>query len=535
MNKQIKVKPNVHRLIQFLSFIEDGEFKIPTFQRDFVWGNKEKLELFDSISKEYPIGSILLWKPKTSFENKSNIGPYEMVHNNDSNFFYILDGFQRLSTLFGCLTNPEKTKLEVDKPDFVKNFSIFYDLKEEEFKMRQSNSITDIPIYLLIDTFDFLDYVENLRTQIESTEEANLYIERAKNLSSTLIDYQIPSIEVYGGNIKDAVDIFSRVNSKGVEISSDWMLSALTSNEEDDFNLGSEFEKLLIELKEYNFGNIKREILVQCIQSSFGKIYFDQKIEDLPKNQNFRDLSLKTIKSIKKAIQFLFENLLVVNKKLLPYTNQLIFLTQFFNHVEVPSDIQREKLKKWFWITTYSNYFTIFSLSKIRLAFNQFKLFIANEIENPVYYEKKDQKFATADLPKSVTAGSVRSKALQLFLLNMAHNFKPVKVADIETFKLVPLFKKDRSHASIVPLLIYAKSSVLNIDFNYNKQNDLSYVLKGLVYTDIYDKYFMETTFIDLYSKGNADLILDKRLELIQQMENKFVSKHLKLEYTKIY
>jgi uncharacterized protein with ParB-like and HNH nuclease domain len=79
MNKQIKVKPNVHRLIQFLSFIEDGEFKIPTFQRDFVWGNKEKLELFDSISKEYPIGSILLWKPTSTFANRPNIGPYEMT------------------------------------------------------------------------------------------------------------------------------------------------------------------------------------------------------------------------------------------------------------------------------------------------------------------------------------------------------------------------------------------------------------------------------------------------------------------------
>ena len=56
MSSQIQVKPAVNRLIKFMTEIEDGKFKIPTFQRDFVWEKKDKIELFDSISKEYPIG-----------------------------------------------------------------------------------------------------------------------------------------------------------------------------------------------------------------------------------------------------------------------------------------------------------------------------------------------------------------------------------------------------------------------------------------------------------------------------------------------
>ena len=59
MSKNIQVKPQVNILIKFITDIEEGKFKIPTFQRDFVWGSKEKIDLFDSISKGYPIGSIL--------------------------------------------------------------------------------------------------------------------------------------------------------------------------------------------------------------------------------------------------------------------------------------------------------------------------------------------------------------------------------------------------------------------------------------------------------------------------------------------
>lgn len=43
MSSQIQVKPAVNRLIKFMTEIEDGKFKIPTFQRDFVWEKKTKL------------------------------------------------------------------------------------------------------------------------------------------------------------------------------------------------------------------------------------------------------------------------------------------------------------------------------------------------------------------------------------------------------------------------------------------------------------------------------------------------------------
>ena len=531
MKYQIEVKPKVSRLIQFMSMIEEGKFKIPSFQRDFVWGNGEKIELFDSISREYPIGSILLWQPKEPYKNKLEIGPYTIDNSSNQNSFYILDGFQRLSTLFGCLTNPNKTKLQCDTALLKKGYSLNYELEEEAFNMNQSGSITNIPVYVLIDTYEFLDYCDRLRTEINDNERARRLVDRAKKLSSTLIDYQIPSIEIFGGSIKDAVDIFSRVNSKGITISPDWMLSALTSSEEDNFNLGDLLGYLITDLREYNFERVSRDVLVQCISNSFGKVYFDQRIEELAKRKDFKEVTHKTIKGIERAVRFLFEELLVIDRRLLPYNNQLIFLTHFFNEIESPNEEQKRKLKEWFWTTSYSNYFTIYSLSKIRLAFEQFKRFTENENENAIYYDKPNQKFSIADLPNSVSVKSVRSTSFVLFLINHSNNFEKVNSINIDSVKVSNLFSGNNSHANSFPFIQHLDKSADKLSVGFGKQKDMSFVFNDSNFESYSNLYFLTDEMVDIYnsnseSKEKEDKILEMRLKLIETSEREFVENY---------
>lgn len=530
MKYQIEVKPKVSRLIQFMTMIEDGYFKIPSFQRDFVWGNKEKIELFDSISKEYPIGSILLWQPREPYKNKLEIGPYTIDNSNNHNSFYILDGFQRLSTLFGCLTNPNKTKLQIDYNLLRKEYSLNYELEEEAFNMNHSGLITNVPVYVLLDTYEFLDYCDKLRTEINDNERARILVDRAKKLSSTLIDYQIPSIEIFGGSIKDAVDIFSRVNSKGITISPDWMLSALTSSEVDNFNLGDLLGILINDLREYNFERTSRDVLVQCISNSFGKVYFDQRIEDLAKRKDFKEVTYKTIVGIKRAVRFLFEELLVIDKRLLPYNNQLVFLTHFFNEIESPNEEQKRKLKEWFWTTSYSNYFTIYSLSKIRLAFEQFKQFTQDEKENAIYYDKPNQKFSIAELPNSVSVRSVRSTTFVLFLLNHSNNFEKVISSEIDLLKVSYLFNGNNSHANTFPLIQYIDKSANKLQFGFEKRNDMSFVFSDHNFDSYSELFFLTEEMTEIFNsslerKEKEDKILELRLKLIEISERKFVDK----------
>ena len=39
-----------------------GRFDIPEFQRGFVWSPEKVKSLLDSLCRDYPLGSILLWQ-----------------------------------------------------------------------------------------------------------------------------------------------------------------------------------------------------------------------------------------------------------------------------------------------------------------------------------------------------------------------------------------------------------------------------------------------------------------------------------------
>jgi len=54
------------RTIQTLiTEIQSGKYMLPSFQRQFVWDEDDIRALIDSIINNYPIGSIILWKPSS--------------------------------------------------------------------------------------------------------------------------------------------------------------------------------------------------------------------------------------------------------------------------------------------------------------------------------------------------------------------------------------------------------------------------------------------------------------------------------------
>lgn len=519
MNNKVKIESKVTRLIRLIDMMEEGTIKIPSFQRDFIWTKKQIVELFESIQMSYPIGAILLWRPKEKFKIKHELGPFRVENINKNGFFYILDGFQRLSTLFGCLTNPSKTKFPVNE-EKIKDFSIYYDLEKEEFVIPRfkPQDVTYLPLHIIIDTYEYFDFGDRLRNHFSDKRKANELIERGRKLSSTLIDYQIPYVEIEGGDIEQAVKIFSRINSKGTPISKDWIVSARTSNEGEDFNFGQLIKNVLDELRLYNFNDLKREIILQCIQTSFGKIYFDIPIEELIEKKDFIEKAEKTIKSVKKAVKFLFEELLVIERKLLPYNNQLIFLTYFFNEIPNPNKQHINQLKNWFWITTYSNYFTIYSLSKTRTAFEQFQAFIKGQTNEIVYNDKPDKKFEIANFPKKIHFGSVRSIALVLFLINHANDFQKVEANEVDSLDLNYLYSGRKIPENLIPIIQFFKLEN-NKFIMPGKFENLSFLLKKEDYKKIFKKLFIYEEMLEL----PKNKVLQLRKGMIKNEEKKFI------------
>ena len=52
---RINIKTDREYLREILGKIDKGQFAIPVFQRDFIWQKSQVIDLFDSLSKGYPI------------------------------------------------------------------------------------------------------------------------------------------------------------------------------------------------------------------------------------------------------------------------------------------------------------------------------------------------------------------------------------------------------------------------------------------------------------------------------------------------
>ncbi|WP_157450420.1 DUF262 domain-containing protein, partial [Chryseobacterium sp. CCH4-E10] len=336
MYNQIEIKTDKDRVSGYISKFEKGLLQVPAFQRDFVWENEDKINLFDSIKKNYPIGSLLLWQPEFDTENEYNnfsgnlIGGY-FIPQRRSNSQFILDGFQRISTLIGCLLHPDKAKergIIRNDDEWFEKFNIVYNLKDESFEINRQKHFRDlklfqIPIYKLVDAKEFFQFQKELFE--ESSYDKELYLSRYEEISLIFQNYEIPSINLYGGTISEAIEIFQRLNSKGAPITTDWVISASLFKQNSDFRLGSEITALIDDLGFYNFQNIKRDVILNCITNSFGGVYFDQisknnnkRLEVLVSNENFIPITLGTFEAIKKAVKFLYEELFVLDVKLLP-------------------------------------------------------------------------------------------------------------------------------------------------------------------------------------------------------------------------
>ena len=56
-----------------LKGVDNGEYRIPRFQRNYVWQIGKVVDLIDSLLKGFPIGSLILWETKTELSDIKNL------------------------------------------------------------------------------------------------------------------------------------------------------------------------------------------------------------------------------------------------------------------------------------------------------------------------------------------------------------------------------------------------------------------------------------------------------------------------------
>lgn len=200
------------KIAGILAKVATGSITLPAFQRGYVWKRKQVRELFDSLYRRHPVGSLLTWI--TSLERG---GPTE----------FLLDGQQRVTSLYGVI------KGEV--PDFFngdeKPFSdLYFHAGEERFEFFQPSKMKEDPLWFDVtkvmkagvsgladllaerlgapgETVDPIDFI--------TINNRLLYL-----LGVTGIDLHIEQITDEGHSVGTVLDVFNRLNSAGTKLSS---------------------------------------------------------------------------------------------------------------------------------------------------------------------------------------------------------------------------------------------------------------------------------------------------------------------------
>ena len=411
------VKPEVVFIEDLLDEIANGKLRVPPFQRPFIWKPSDMLALFDSIYKGYPIGSLLLWESTEELESLDYVGPpIPIPRPSDIPLTYILDGHQRLATLYGGLRIPSDFSLDTKQENW--QWWIWYDLKELEF-IHVTNHNPDpwlLPLRAVLRTTDFLEAARKL--QENCPDNASEFIIEAEQVAQKVKNYRVAIISIKGGNLEQAVESFSRLNSLGRLITPDQMVSALTySEKQKGFNLAQRIDEILEHLSDYHFDNIKRQTVLRAISAAAGMETHTSDWESLAKKlgQNARAVD-DAEEALVAAGRFLYETLKVPGDRLLPYTNQILLLSEFFRHCSSPDKQQEDILKRWFWVTSLSGWFAGASNTQVNKGLHGMRELAQDKITTLQMMSLNDP---ARPFPNSFDMRSSRVRALLLFTLTL--------------------------------------------------------------------------------------------------------------------
>jgi len=353
-------EPQVAYLSRILEDVKNGNILVPRFQRKFVWDDEDRVRLFDSIRHGIPIGSLLVWRTRDhqldTFENIGGLPvprPHDRPHGTAVQ--YLLDGHQRLSTLFGALSRCDDSACAGDEEFGLQAGDMFFDLVEQEFVVATRGKQPDstwLPLNILFDSIALLKYQRNLVDHPDSDR----LIERVDALANRFRNYKIPVIPLVSDDLEAATTTFQRINSSGRHMDETHMIVALTYSK--DYDLAAKFDRVRTELEPVGWGDLDPKYILATIRARAGNSISEPNADGTSKLLRERPAVIDdTVCAIKLAAAFLRSRCCIPSPEFLPYSYQAVMLTYAFMLDEEPDDGRLRALQQWLWTTTYTGFF----------------------------------------------------------------------------------------------------------------------------------------------------------------------------------
>ncbi len=340
MSETHKISPSNPRIATLLNDVTKGNIKIPVFQRDYVWDDEQIIGLLDSIFRGYPVGSLLLWSTKERLKHERDVGGFKLPETpEDFPVYYVLDGQQRLTSLYGVFHSDAETH----NKELADRFNISFDLEAKEFV---HSSVAD------------LDHSINLKHILDTTKllpELQRFDEKKRLLIAQLTerfkDYEFPVVTIKDRQNSEVCRIFQRINSSGTTLSTLELLAAWTWSEQ--FDLRNEIELLLSRLAEKGYDDLGETLVMRCLASIvLNDIDTDELVDANPDNLIIGMSKVK--QAMTAAIDFLEQEIKIKNIVFVPFPIMVVPLVRFFADNLKPNSWQRKSLTRWFWHCAFS-------------------------------------------------------------------------------------------------------------------------------------------------------------------------------------
>ena len=355
------VESGTQKLRNLIPEVENGQIKIPQFQRDFVWTVHKAAELIDSVIRGFPIGSLIYWRTADRLREVRDLGRLQFpIASDGERVSYVLDGQQRLTSLLAALEGQKVTLRDGSQRDFSSILVHLNPTDEDAPFVRTDSPDDSAPVCLP------LTELWSRKGKAFDSCEGEIRVKR-DDLSDRLRTYDIPKVTLNEAELSEATEVFSRINTGGQELSVFEIMVAKTYDPEQEFDLVEKYDELAGELQDAGFGTIDAATMLQLVALMLRDDCKKRTILDLGRDE-FIDSWSPATRSVKSAVDYIRESFRIPVSRLLPYVSLVVPIALFFHGTQwkPPTKRQAKLLSDFFWKAAWSQRYS--SSSDTRLS-----------------------------------------------------------------------------------------------------------------------------------------------------------------------
>lgn len=409
-------------LSQMLKDIGEGKIQLPDFQREWVWDDERIQSLIASVSREFPIGSVLILNP-TGTDVQFIPRLVKGVNSNDANKdpdTFILDGQQRLTALYqalmsGTAVSTKDTKgrevlrhyyfdmkvcinNDADREEAIRSCGEDHKLEIEthgEDKKRTIDLSSNeaqyannmFPVNKLFNDADWkLGYYNHWDND---GENIGFLIKFEAKIIRPFNQYSIPVIELKEVPREAICKVFEKVNTGGVPLTVFELLTASLAAE--DFQLREDWKIREERLKEHsvlnNLENVNfLQVLTLLYTKTCNRTVSCKRDTILSLTRSiYEEYANRAEEGLNEAVRFLHEQK-IFDAQDLPYNGQLIPLAAILadlNNMERNNLEVRKKLTQWYWCGVFGEMYSASTDTRFANDMSEVTSWIRGSAEEP--------------------------------------------------------------------------------------------------------------------------------------------------------